>query len=142
MTVRGLPPRTTETAQPYWDGLRRHEITLQYCKSCERSVFYPRVLCPHCGGTSLEWRRVDEVATLYTFTVAEEPVSAAFIHLKRPVLAIAEIAGVRIPTTLTNADPDNVKIGMALTPVFDSETYPDVTLLRFRLADTREPQER
>lgn len=59
-------------------------------------------------------------------------VSAAFAHLVRPVLAVAELHGVHIPTSLVDTAPEQIVIGMPLQPVFDHETYSGFTLLRFR----------
>ncbi|MGN6125141.1 MAG: Zn-ribbon domain-containing OB-fold protein [Humibacter sp.] len=49
-------------------------IPFQYCSSCERAVFYPRVLCPHCGSVELEWRDSAGLGTVYsqTFLPARE----------------------------------------------------------------------
>jgi uncharacterized OB-fold protein len=131
--MNGAPPLISEVSRPWWDALARGAVALQMCQTCSRWVFYPRPFCPHCGGRDLEWREVDGAATLYTFSVAETPVSPHFAHLRRPILAVAELAvGVRVPTSLVDVAPEAVRIGMALEPVFDAETYPGVTLLRYR----------
>jgi uncharacterized OB-fold protein len=134
----GAPPVVTEVARPWWDALARCEVAVQACLACGEWVFYPRPFCPHCGGRALEWRAVDPASTLYTWTVAETPVSPHFAHLTRPVLAVVELGiGVRVPTTLVDVEPEAVRIGMALTPVFDADTYAGVTLLRYRPAVLR-----
>ncbi|KQZ85232.1 hypothetical protein ASD56_02395 [Microbacterium sp. Root166] len=55
-----------------WAGFvrRRGEgrIPFQYCTSCERAVFYPRVLCPHCGSLELEWRDSIGAGVVYSQT--------------------------------------------------------------------------
>lgn len=130
------PPRPliSETSRPYWDGLRQDRILIQHCGACDSFIFYPRLLCPVCGGAP-GWREVSGCATLYTFTLAEAPVSPDFRDADPLLLAVAELAeGVRIPTTLVDADADTISIGMALEPVFDHATFGDVTLLRFRPA--------
>jgi uncharacterized OB-fold protein len=132
MNVDGLAPLTTEVSRPYREALAREEIAFQQCLSCQRYVFYPRRHCPHCGGRRLEWRRVEAVATLYTWSIAEIPVSAAYTHLRKPVLAVAELHGVHLPTTLVDTPRKLIRIGMPLEPVFDRATYPGFTLLRFR----------
>ncbi|MDI3406942.1 zinc ribbon domain-containing protein [Streptomyces cavernicola] len=33
----------------YAEGLAAGELRFQHCTACERAVFHPRVLCPHCG---------------------------------------------------------------------------------------------
>ena len=135
MTPRGFPPRINETSRPWWDALAVDQVSVQRCDACHRFVFYPRVHCPHCGATRLTWERLDGKATLYTWSVAESPVSAGFAHLKRPILAVAELArDVRVPTVIVQATPEDVRIGMALVPVFDREVYEGVTVLHFRPA--------
>jgi uncharacterized protein len=128
----GLMPLTTEVSRPYVEALAREEIALQQCLACQRYVFYPRRHCPHCASRRLEWRRVEAPASLYTWSIAEVPVSAAFTHLRRPVLAVAELHGVHLPTTLVDTPQGSIRIGMLLEPVFDRETYAGFTLLRFR----------
>ena len=66
--------------------------------------------------------------------------SPAFAHLHRPVLAVAEIAGVHIPTTLVEVNPGQVSIGMSLDPVYDGSAYPGITLLRFKPAADWKPR--
>jgi uncharacterized protein len=133
--VTGAPPLINEVSRPWWDALARHEVALQACLDCAGWVFYPRPFCPHCGGRRLEWRKIDGAATLYTWSVAETPVSPHFAHLTRPILAVAELSvGVRVPTTLVDVAPEDVRIGMDLEPVFDDATYEGVTLLRYRPA--------
>lgn len=134
--MKGAPPLITELSRPWWDALARHELSVQACLDCSGWIFYPRPFCPHCGGRRLEWRTVDGAATLYTWSVAETPVSPHFAHLERPILGVAELSiGVRVPTSLVDVAPEDVRIGMALTPVFDDQTYEGVTLLRYRPAD-------
>lgn len=133
--MTGAPPLITEVARPWWDALARETVAMQRCDACAKWVFYPRFFCPACGGRSLTWTPVEGGATLYTWSIAEVPVSPAFAHLDRPVMAVVELAnGVRVPTTLVDVAREEVRIGMVLAPVYDRDTYPDVTLLRFRPA--------
>jgi uncharacterized protein len=135
--VIGARPLITDVARPWWAALARGEIAVQRCDACAHWVFYPRAFCPACGGRSLTWTSIEGSATLYTWSIAAMPVAPMFAHLDRPVLAVAELSvGVRVPTTLVQVDPVDICIGIALAPVFDRETYPDVTLLRFRPAET------
>ncbi|MDG2002214.1 MAG: zinc ribbon domain-containing protein [Novosphingobium sp.] len=133
--MQGAPPVVDEISRPWWDALSRHEVAMQRCSDCASWVFYPRPFCPSCGGRSLTWTPVDAVATLYSWTVARVPVSKAFAHLEEPVLAIAELAnGVRLPTVIQDAQPEQLSVGMALKPVFDETAYEGFTLLYFRPA--------
>jgi uncharacterized OB-fold protein len=134
--MTGAPPLITEIARPWWDALARDAIEMQRCDACEAWIFYPRPFCTTCGGRSLTWAPVEGPATLYTWSVARVPISPAFAHLDQPLMAVAELAnGVRVPTTLVDISRDEVRIGMMLAPLFDRETYPNVTLLRFLAAN-------
>ena len=44
----------------------------QQCTACSRAVFYPRVLCPHCGSVDLEWRTSTGEGTVYSQTFMAE----------------------------------------------------------------------
>jgi uncharacterized OB-fold protein len=126
-------PLIGDTSRPFWNALREERIELQQCDDCSRWVWHPRVICPHCGGTALAWQRFTGPATLYTFTVAEAPVSPEFADAVPQLLAIVELAEeVRLASTLVNIAPDDIRIGMALEPVFDHTAFDDITLLRFQ----------
>lgn len=130
---RPLPQPTPITA-PYWEGLRDGTIRVQRCLDCDGWVFYPRSHCNHCLSDRLEWRSVSGEATLYTFTIARQPTAPQFAEDVPQRLAVVELReGVRMTTTLVNVTDADIRIGMALRPVFDaaSET---VTLLRFEPA--------
>jgi uncharacterized OB-fold protein len=127
--MTAIKPRITPTGRPFWDALRQGEIHMQHCNGCRSYVFYPRVICPKCASQDLAWRPVTGRATLYTYTVTEPGKGSR----GGEVLAIVELEeGPRLASTLVGVDPDLVRIGMALDPVFDNDTFEDVTLLRFR----------
>ena len=133
--MNGSPPLVSAIARPWWEALARDEIVMQRCDACAAWVFYPRPFCPACGSRSLHWAPVEHSATLYTWSVARVPVAPQFAFLGTPVLAVAEFGnGMRVPTSLVDVDPVDVRIGMALDPIFDRSTYPGTTMLRFRPA--------
>lgn len=44
----------------------------QRCTACAQAVFYPRVLCPHCGSVALEWSTSAGEGTVYSQTFMAE----------------------------------------------------------------------
>ena len=62
-------PAPTTVSAAFWDATRRHELAMQRCDSCERLVWYPRFVCPHCGGTALTWERLSGNGTVYAVSV-------------------------------------------------------------------------
>lgn len=65
--------------------LAEGKLTYQYCQTCSAAVFYPRVLCPSCGRTALEWRISSGRGTVYSTTTVyrrrEAPYNVALIDL-------------------------------------------------------------
>jgi uncharacterized OB-fold protein len=94
-------------------------------------VHYPRHRCPVCLSDRLSWQVVGSEATVYTFTVARRPTSAAFADEVPQIIAVVELdVGVRLTTTIVDADPSAVRIGLPVSAVFDAGDH-GVTLLRF-----------
>ncbi|MEB5967222.1 MULTISPECIES: OB-fold domain-containing protein [Comamonas] len=123
-------PHPTEISAPYWEGLKAHEVRIQQCDR-GHSLFFPRTHCPTCGSRSLKWRKVSGEGTLYSFTIARIPTMPEFTDEMPQALAVVELReGVRINTTMVGVDPEALKVGMEVRPVFD-ERPGEVTLLRF-----------
>jgi len=129
-----IPVPTPET-RPFWDAARRHELSLQHCRTCGRYVYYPRAACPHCFGVDLAWERVSGRGTVHTFTVVQRGQKG--FPLPTPyVIAIVELAeGPRLMTNLVGVEPDpaKIKIGMPVEVVFE-DVSAEVALPRFRPA--------
>lgn len=62
-------PKPTAVSAPFWDATRRRELTMQRCESCDRLVWYPRFVCPHCGGSSLRWETLSGKGVVYAVSV-------------------------------------------------------------------------
>lgn len=91
--------------------LEQGEIRLQVCRSCARQVFYPRVLCPHCGGAELDWRPISGLATVYSSTTVRQRAERGGDYN----VAIVELAeGARMMSRVEGIAPDQVRIGMAV----------------------------
>jgi len=128
-------PLPTPTSAPYWDGLRRHEVWVQFSPSLDAYVFYPRVLAPGTLADDLEWRQISGAATLVSFAVAQRPVAPQFADAVPHLLAVVQWhEGPRLATELVDLDPDELRIGMALAPVFVDLPEADITLLHYTAA--------
>ncbi len=129
-------PRPTPVSAPFWDGLREHKIRLQYSPSADEYVFYPRLLAPGTLADDLEWREISGRGSLYTFTVADRPTSPEWKDSLPQLLAVVEWDdGPRVSSELVDIEPDQITVGMRLTPVFCDEPDSDITLLRYRPDD-------
>ncbi|MGI2258154.1 MaoC/PaaZ C-terminal domain-containing protein [Shewanella sp. GXUN23E] len=135
MNIKPMPV-ATGISQPFWQALNDGELRIQQCDDCEGWVFYPRHHCTHCMSDRLSWRPVSGKASLYTYTLTRIPTLPELADELPQALAVVELAeGVRINTTLTGLKEDEIKVGMALKPVFDRVDAEGNTLLRFTGAD-------
>lgn len=95
----------------YHDQLAQGVFQIQRCTSCSKSVFYPRVVCPHCGSDHLEWFEPSGKGTVYSTTVVRRKpehggdYNVALIDLQE---------GVRMMSRVEGVSPDEVTIGMAV----------------------------
>jgi uncharacterized OB-fold protein len=127
-------PVPTATSAPFWVALDQERVVLQHCGACGAWVFYPRSRCPRCLSDRLAWEPVSGDGTLFSFTVARQATFPAFADEVPQVIAVVELAeGVHLTSTIVGAAPEDVRIGAAVTPVFDHGDD-GRTLLRFRLA--------
>ena len=129
-------PLPTPTSAPYWDGLRRHEVWVQYSPSSDAYVFYPRILAPGTLADDLQWRQISGDATLVSFAVAQRPVAPQFADAVPHLLGVVQwTEGPRLATEIVGVDPARLRVGMAMTPVFTEHDGADITLLHYTAAE-------
>ncbi len=132
-------PYPTKISQPYWDGLKNHEVHLQQCQDCQGWVFFPRAHCSHCGSANLAWKKVSGEAELYTYTTARIPTMPEFTDEAPQQLAVVKLAeGVHVNTNLVGIAPEDIQIGMKLRPVFDERPGAQ-TILRYTAVNSDHP---
>ncbi len=137
MTDSYSVPEPTPVSGPFWDALREHRIVIQYSPSVGKYVFYPRTLAPGTLADDLEWREIDGAGTLYTYTVARRPTGPPWADKVPQLLAVVEWdVGPRVSTELVDVEPDDIKIGMRVAPVFVDVPGQGITLLHYRPAES------
>ena len=128
-------PIPTPTSQPFWDGLAQGQVRIQQCDDCAAWIFYPRHLCPKCLSSDVSWKDISGEGQVYTFTIARRPTAPMFADEVPQKLAIIELdEGPRLTTTLVNVEPEGIKVGMRVKPVFDTVDGADITMLRYEPA--------
>jgi hypothetical protein len=104
-----LPPAPDQAFQEY---LRAGELRLQFCTDCAQHIFYPRALCPACGGGALEWRPASGAGVVYsTTTVRQRPERGGDYNVS--IIELSE--GVRMMSAVRDIAPDAVKIGLEVS---------------------------
>jgi len=97
-------------AEQYYHQLLAEDVfAIQQCTGCEQYVFYPRMLCPHCGHDELRWQVAKGQGTVYSTTVVRRrsdrggDYNVALIDLDE---------GVRMMSRVDGVSPEEVAIGM------------------------------
>jgi hypothetical protein len=130
--TRFEPPVGVE-AGAFWEATREGRLLVQWCTKCDRAVFYPRVFCPHCGGSSdaLEWRTASGKAVVYAASVEHKPEAAGakFSDGEPYCVALVDLEeGVRMLTNVVGCPPEEVRSGMAVRvtwePLSDGRQLP------------------
>ena len=93
----------------YQAALNEGRFLIQRCDGCKRHVFYPRVVCPHCGSASLAWVEPKGTGVVYsTTTVRRKPEAGGDYDVS--LIDLDE--GVRMMSRVEGVAPTEVKIGM------------------------------
>jgi uncharacterized OB-fold protein len=97
-------PLTTARGEEahFYEELAADRIAYQVCDACGESVWYPRVVCPHCGTARLVWRQSRGLGTIYSFTVLERagnparradvPYAVALVDLDEGIRVLGNLA--------------------------------------------------
>lgn len=95
----------------YRQALAQGRFLIQRCAACARAVFYPRMICPHCGGDALAWEEPSGRGTVYSTTVVRRKAEAGGDY---NVALIDLEEGVRMMSRVDDVAPEAVRIGMAV----------------------------
>lgn len=103
-----MTPPTEGPMQVWRAQLAAGRFTIQRCTACDRAVFYPRVICPHCAGRSLEWTEAAGTGTVYSTTVvSRRPEQGGDYN----VALIDLDEGARMMSRVEGLAPEDVAIG-------------------------------
>ena len=109
-----LPTIDDETSQ-YWTAAADGRLMIARCGSCQRVHHYPRVMCPFCWSEDVTAVEASGQATLYTYSTVFMNDLPPFKERLPYTAAVVELAeGPRLMTTITGADPADLRIGMPL----------------------------
>lgn len=130
-----VPDPLTKT---YWDSVKAHAMQMQQCADCQKFIFYPRAVCPHCGSRNWAWKPVSGKGKIYGFSInmGKHPSARPFDNDVPYVIAVVELAeGVRLMTNIVGIEPDpnKIKVGMDVVVHYDDVTE-SITLPKFKPA--------
>jgi len=126
-------PEITTVSKPFYKAAREHKLLIQRCTDCQKNIFYPKSLCPHCLSSNLEWFESSGKGKAYSFTVVEGGAPEAFQDAVPYVLGVIDLEeGVRMLSWIVDCDPKEVKCDMDVEVTF-RDLNEDIALPMFRL---------
>jgi uncharacterized OB-fold protein len=91
-----------ESGEPPAEVYRRYpesgRLGFQRCSGCGAAVFYPRVVCPFCGGANLAWETSSGRGVVYATTAVyrrdADPYNVALVDLEEGFRMMSRVEGV------------------------------------------------
>lgn len=112
-----LPEPDADTAF-FWEAAAQRRLEILRCAACETYVHYPKPVCWNCGSTELAPRAVSGRGAVYSYTVTHRPVPGYDAPHIVVLVELEEQPGLRMISSLTGVDPDDVRIGMPVEVSF------------------------
>lgn len=127
VTMDLYPQQSKEFNQihQFYEFLRQGRFTTTRCKDCGAEQFPPRVLCPECSSTNLEWVDWPTEGTVIEFT--EEVVGIPLGFGKPPLVhALVDLMGKKtLFVRIVNCKEGQLKVGGRVKlAVFDVDPVP------------------
>ncbi len=122
----------TDESRPFWDGCREGKLLLQYCDTCQRHQFYPRLYCMRCGSQEVRWVEASGRGVIYSYTIIRQNRAPDFVNDVPYNVAIIQLEeGPRMMSNVIDIDPAELRVDLPVQVVFDpiSDTF---SLPRFR----------
>ena len=113
-TPQLLPaPTVYPDNQHFWAQAELGRLVLPRCTTCGDVHWFPRPICPFCGGTQMQWQAAAGLGTIYSVSVTRKagpaPYAIAFVTLDE---------GVTLLTHIVEGDLDTVRIGERVSLLF------------------------
>ncbi len=123
---------------PYWEGTRREQLLIQFCRACNHWQWGPEWICHRCNSFALDWREVEGRGVIYSYQRVWHPVHPALQGHGAYIAVLVELPGaddVRMVGNLLGDPRQDVPIGGAVAPVFEhhDDATPAFTLVQWRL---------
>ena len=125
-----LPEIRPETEE-FWKATKKHILLIQRCKDCEKLIYYPRVACPRCLSSNIQWIKSSGRGIVYSYTIIHRAGDKAFDKDIPYAYAIIELdEGVRMISNLINTAHNKITIGMKVKVIFE-DVSSDISLPKF-----------
>lgn len=133
MDLTGPKPLIDDDNRVFWEGMKEYKLMLQHCDDCQKYIFYPRIICPHCYSEKTTWKETSGQGEIVSYTIVRRAMPP-FKEQTPYVVALIQLdEGVRMISRITN-NPDEVKIGNRVSVVYEQMNQ-ELTLPFFQITN-------
>jgi uncharacterized OB-fold protein len=127
-------PTLDDSNRPFWAAAREGRLVMQACNACGHVRYPLNHVCPKCLSGEFTWKQLSGRATVYSSIVFHQVYNPAFAQdVPYNVSLIQLEEGPRMYSNVVGIPPSDVKVGDAVTVVFDPVT-PEISIPRFKPA--------
>jgi uncharacterized protein len=127
-------PEPDRDSRPWWDAVRRHELTVQRCDGCGTLRFPARAICNRCRSRAYTWTPVSGTGTVYSWIVNHQvfmPALADEVPLPILLVRLDDGEDLLMYGNLVEAGATGIEPGMPVEAVF-ADVDEDLTLIQWR----------
>lgn len=106
---------------------------LQHCNDCQKFIFYPRIICPHCYSENISWKETNGQGKIESYTVVHRAMPPFKDEVPYVVGIIQLNEGVKMMSRIINKS-EEVAIGKNVSVVYQN-IEDDLTLPYFQIIE-------
>ncbi len=129
MSSAPLPETDWPLIREFWLAAERGEFVIPRCTACNRYVWYPEEVCPHCGSSEVPWVPTSGRGRLFSWCEVKHPLHPPYVDQLPYVtglIALAEDPRVRYVTRIVDCEPSALLIEMPMEVVFRELSFTDI----------------
>jgi len=105
--------KNTRVSQ-FFKNLKEGRFTTTRCGRCSKLLWPPRIVCPNCLSSELEWVELGSEGELYAFTEMRLGAPLGFVEDVPFCIGIVKIGDLLISARIDNARYDELRMGEKL----------------------------
>lgn len=102
------------TSAPFWEGVRKRKLMLQYDAASQHYQFFPRPISLYSNHGALEWRESNGTGQLVAFTLTHFPAPGFDAELPYVEGIVQMDEGPRVFAPIAHARYEALKVGMRM----------------------------
>lgn len=131
MSYPSISELLNDESKPFFEATKENKLLIQYCSSCKKHQFYPRVFCMNCYSDTIEWVEASGNGKVYSYTVVYKTQDKNMEQKVPYAVALIDLdEGVRLMSHVVDIDVKDIVVDMDVSVVF-WETVDEYKLPQF-----------